>query len=78
MTHKAISPLRQRMIEDMSVRKFCDKAKHDYVRHVELFAAFLGRSPATATGEDLRRYQVQLGSSPSAIAAASTGACMRE
>jgi integrase/recombinase XerD len=58
MTHKAISPLRQRMIEDMSVRKFCEKAKHDYVRHVELFAAFLGRSPATATGEDLRRYQV--------------------
>ena len=32
MTHKAISPLRQRMIEDMSVRKFCEKAKHDYVR----------------------------------------------
>ena len=58
MTHKAISPLRQRMIEDMSVRKFCEKAKHDYVRHVELFATFLGRSPATATGEDLRRYQV--------------------
>ena len=41
MTHKAISPLRQRMIEDMSVRKFCEKAKHGYVRHVELFAAFL-------------------------------------
>jgi site-specific recombinase XerD len=58
MTHKAISPLRQRMIEDMSVRKFCEKAKHDYVRHVELFATFLGRSPATATGEDLRRYQL--------------------
>ncbi len=58
MTHKAISPLRQRMIEDMSVRKFCEKAKHDYVRHVEIFAKFLGRSPATATGEDLRRYQV--------------------
>jgi len=58
MTHKAVSPLRQRMIEDMSVRKFCEKAKHDYVRHVELFAGFLGRSPATATGEDLRRYQV--------------------
>lgn len=58
MTHKAISPLRQRMIEDMSVRKFCEKAKHDYVRHVEIFAKFLGRSPATATGEDLRRYQL--------------------
>ncbi len=59
MTHKAISPLRQRMIEDMPARKFCEKAKHDDVRHVEIFAGFLGRSPATATGEDLRRYQVQ-------------------
>ena len=58
MTHKAISRLRQRMIEDMSVRKFCEKAKHDYVRHVEIFPGFLGRSPATATGEDLRCYQV--------------------
>ncbi len=43
------------MIEDMSVRKFCEKAKHDYVRHIEIFAGFLGRSPASATGEDLRR-----------------------
>lgn len=58
MTHKAISPLRQRMIEDMSVRKFCEKAKHDYVRHVELFAAFpwplardsQGRGLATRSG----------------------------
>ena len=57
MTHKAISPLRQRMIEDMSVRKFCEKAKHDYVRHVEIFAKFLDRSPATATARSLRRYQ---------------------
>jgi len=55
---QAISPLRRRMIEDMSVRKFSEKTQHDYIRHVEAFAKFLGRSPATATGEDLRRYQV--------------------
>jgi hypothetical protein len=55
---EAISPLRRRMIEDMSVRKFGDKTRHDYIRHVESFAKFLGRSPDTATGEDLRRYQV--------------------
>jgi integrase/recombinase XerD len=55
---EAISPLRRRMIEDMSVRKFGEKTRQDYIRHVEAFAKFLGRSPDTATGEDLRRYQV--------------------
>jgi integrase/recombinase XerD len=55
---EAVSPLRRRMIEDMSVRKFGDKTRHDYIRHVESLAEFLGRSPYTATGEDLRRYQV--------------------
>ena len=55
---EAISPLRHRMIEDMSVRKFSDKTRHDYIRCVESFAKFLGRSPDTATAEDLRRYQV--------------------
>jgi hypothetical protein len=53
---EAISPLRRRMIEDMSVRKFDEKTQHDYIRHVDAFAKFLGRSPDTATGEDLRRY----------------------
>src|SRR5215469_6055114 len=55
---EAISPLRRRMIEDMSVRRFGDKTRHDYIRHIETFAKFLGRSPDTATAEDLRRYQV--------------------
>jgi integrase/recombinase XerD len=44
------SPLRRRMIEDMCVRKFGEKTQHDYIRHVEQFAKFLGRSPDTATG----------------------------
>jgi site-specific recombinase XerD len=45
MTHKAVSRLRQRMIEDMCVRKFSEKTQSDYLRHVESFAKFLGRSP---------------------------------
>ena len=49
---EAVSPLRRRMIEDMSVRKFTAKTQHDYIRHIEQFAKFLGRSPDTATGED--------------------------
>jgi hypothetical protein len=55
---EAISPLRRRMIEDMTVRKFSDKTRHDYIRYIASFAKFLGRSPDTATAEDLRRYQV--------------------
>jgi site-specific recombinase XerD len=58
MSEKPISPLRRRMIEDMSVRRFGEKTQHDYIRHIESFAKFLGRSPGTATAEDLRRYQV--------------------
>src|SRR5450432_1581804 len=58
MSEKPISPLRRRMIEDMSVRKFGEKTQHDYIRHIENFAKFLGRSPETATAEDLRNYQV--------------------
>ena len=37
--------LRQRMIEDMTVRGFTEKTQHDYIRYVRTFAAFLGRSP---------------------------------
>ena len=43
MTDKAISPLRQRMIEDMTIRKFASKTQHDYVQRVKNFAGFLGR-----------------------------------
>jgi integrase/recombinase XerD len=58
MSEKPISPLRQRMIEDMTVRNFVEKTKSDYVRHVKSLAAFVGRSPDTATSEDLRRFQL--------------------
>ena len=46
------------MIEDMTVRGFTEKTQHDYIRCVKTFAAFLGRSPDTATAEDLRRFQL--------------------
>ena len=58
MSEKPISDLRRRMLEDMAVRQFGEKTKHDYIRHVESFAKFLGRSPDTATAEDVRRFQV--------------------
>jgi site-specific recombinase XerD len=58
MTSSPVSPLRQRMIEDMSLRQFGPKTQHDYVRVVADFARFLGRSPDQAGPEDLRRYQL--------------------
>jgi len=58
MSDKPISPLRQRMIDDMTARRFTEDTQKDYVRNVRIFAAFLGRSPDTATREDLRRFQL--------------------
>jgi len=55
---RPISPLRARMIEDMTVRGFKEDTRRDYVRHVRAFAAFIGRSPDTATAEDLRLFQL--------------------
>jgi site-specific recombinase XerD len=62
MTHntKPISPLRQRMLEDMMLRKLSLQTQTAYVRAVKNFTRFLGRSPDTATAEDLRRYQLHL------------------
>ena len=62
MTHNAkpISPLRQRMIEDMMLRKLSPKTQSTYIQAVINLTRFLGRSPDTATAEDLRRYQLRL------------------
>ena len=59
-TTKPISPLRQRMIEDMALRKLAPKTQSNYLRAVIKFTRFLGRTPDTATPEDLRRYQLHL------------------
>src|SRR5918994_1205107 len=58
MSEIAISPLRRRMIEDMTVRNFVEKTRHDYIRHVRTVPAFVGRAPDSATPEDLRRFQL--------------------
>jgi integrase len=63
MTDQAMSPLRRRMIEDMTIRKLAPKTQRDYVQRIKNFAAFLGRSPDTATFEDVRRYQLHLAAS---------------
>ena len=62
MTEKAISPLRRRMIEDMTIRKLAPKTQASYIRAVRDFSIFLGRSPNQASAEDLRRYQLHLAS----------------
>ena len=71
-----ITPLRQRMMDDMRMRKLAEKTQSGYVRVVRQFTAFLGRAPDTATVEDLRRYQLHLvdhGTSPVSLNAAITG-----
>ena len=46
------------MIEDMSVRGFTEKTRHDYIRCVRTFAAFIDRVPDTPTPEDVGRFQI--------------------
>ena len=58
MSTTPISPLRRRMIEDMTVRGFGEKTQSDYIRHVKNFTIFLGRSPDMAEAEDLRTFQL--------------------
>jgi len=60
MTTGSISPLRQRMIEDMTSRKLCAGTQKGHVRGCKRFAAFLKRSPDTATPDDIRRFQLHL------------------
>jgi integrase/recombinase XerD len=60
MTSKPISPLRQRMINDMSVRNFVPDTQREYIRGVKNLTIFLKRSPDTATAEDLRAFQLHM------------------
>jgi integrase/recombinase XerD len=73
MPDKPINPLRQRLIDDMTARRYSEKVQKAYVRHVRTFAAFLSRSPDTATSDDLRRFQLHMAQqqiSPGSINAA--------
>ena len=55
----AISPLRQRLIDDMNMRRFSRETQRNYIRDIGRFASFLGHSPHTATAEDVRRFQIE-------------------
>src|SRR5712675_1781520 len=63
MTDEAMSPLRRRMIEDMTIRKLSPKTQQGYIRTIKNLAAFLGRSPDKASFEDVRRFQLQVAQS---------------
>ncbi len=70
------SPLRQRMIDDMTLRKLAPKTQAAYLRAVVKFTRFFGQSPELASPEDLRRFQLQLVEmdvSPTTINATLTG-----
>ena len=54
----AISPLRQRLVDDMTMGRFDHDTQRNYLRDVWLFATWLGRSPHIATAEDVRRFQM--------------------
>ena len=60
MTTRSISPLRQRMIEDMNARQLAAGTQRGHVRSCKRFTAFLERSPDTASSEDIRRFQLLL------------------
>lgn len=54
-----ISPLRQRFIDDMNMQRFSRETQRNYIRDIGRLASFLGRSPDTATADDLRRFQIE-------------------
>jgi integrase/recombinase XerD len=74
MTDKAISPLRRRLIEDMTIRRLGPGTQHQYIGNVKSFADFLGRSPDKATPEDVRRYQLRLASFGTTVPTLNAGA----
>src|SRR5215211_6722841 len=70
MTHASVSPLCQRLIDDMTIRHFASRTQQAYIRAIRRFSAFLGASPDQAGFEDVRRYQLFLsetGASPPTI-----------
>jgi integrase/recombinase XerD len=67
MSTDAVTPLRQRMIEDMNARKLCAGTQRAHVQSCKRFATFLKRSPDTATAEDIRRFQLHLSDTGASI-----------
>jgi integrase/recombinase XerD len=60
MTQERMTPLRERMMEDMRIRGMGEKAQKSHIRAIKDFAKFLKRSPDTATPEELRAYQLHM------------------
>ena len=76
MTYHPVNPLRQRMIEDMTIRGFGEATQRDYLRSVKSLGAFIGRSPDTATPDEIRQFQFNLreqGATPSKMNATVSG-----
>src|SRR4029077_3311553 len=67
MNIDAVTPLRQRMVEDMSARKLCAQTQRGHIRSCKRFAEFLNQSPDTATAEDIRRFQLHLSETSTSI-----------
>jgi integrase/recombinase XerD len=67
MSTITVSPLRQRMIEDMNARKLCAGTQRGHIRSCKRFAAFLKRSLDTAMAEDIRRFQLHLSEAGASI-----------
>ena len=63
MSPNTVSPLRQRMIEDMNARKLGAHSQRNHIDSCKRFAAFIKRSPDTATADDVRRFQLHLAES---------------
>ena len=57
---KTVSPLRQRMIEDMAARQLTPHTQRSHNSSCKRFAAGLTRSPDTATPDEVRRFQLHL------------------
>src|ERR1039458_1879184 len=67
MSMDTVSPLRQRMIEDMNARKLCAGTQRGHIHSCKRFSGFLKRSPDTATAEDIRRFQLHLSETGASI-----------
>ena len=67
MSMYTVSPLRQRMIEDMNARKLGAGTQRGHIHSCKRFAEFLKRSPDTATAEDIRRFQLHLSETGTSI-----------
>jgi integrase/recombinase XerD len=55
-----VSPLRRRMIEDMAARNLNPHTQRSHISSCRRFAAWLKRSPDTATADEVRRFQLHL------------------